>query len=237
MSVHPKLVKNCFPLHYEMHCNKSIFAVANEEYQSEKQYLMQYYLQPEATSPTRKEFMFPRNSPGLIKLMQTTAQAATDKLRLAEKANKSKYERLQELLTFLLGIVGSTEQRLLFAASSGLSFFATIAESFYDHYQQSVLVTTIAAMSSAAVKMVTAGRFGNGNAPGSSVGSSSKLRQIIYIMVLLKTVHRVLDTFGDRLRTAGTAKPPTSLHERNVRARTLLLSQKHPFLFQLLLTS
>ena len=74
-----------------------------------KMWMFNHHLQPKATSKTRGPIFLPHASPELMVLMQTTAQAATDLLWVAESARKTKFERLKEVLSFLTLKVVSDE--------------------------------------------------------------------------------------------------------------------------------
>jgi ABC-type multidrug transport system fused ATPase/permease subunit len=207
----PKHLTNPLSVHVDMHTEASLFTVVNARGRSDttKQWIMKH-LKRQATNPKIEEYVLPKKSPELIALFRATGQAATDKLHLAANLNRSKFERLKELARFLFSVIGTNEQRILFVASTGLNFASTIASSFYDHYANSVLITTIMAMASKAANAATGGKFGGSN---STVG----LGRIIYICVMLRIANTVLDDLGAKLQRAGNDKTRRKLSEQITR--------------------
>ena len=170
-----------------------------------------------ALSETTRNRLLPRRSPKLMALYVAVGQDAADLMRSASKINRSKIERLHQLIDFLYKVVSSRQQRVLLITSTGLSFAATMAKSFYQHYQQSVLVTTISMLASRAANAATGGKVGGNGGGVSSNGGVVELKRVISITVMLRVIQYVLNEFATSIKDAGNAKIRGKLSDRLTR--------------------
>jgi hypothetical protein len=209
----PNKLTNPQRIHVQMHATKSMFFIGKNTHRNMPMLhrVVQWF---QGCTLRNRIRPWPTQNPALCQLVVDTAQTSTDLVCAAELINdRSKSHRFYSLLRFLVGVVGTQEQRSLLAASTALKFVTTLTDTMYQHYQQSVLITTISAAASAAGVTTRAG-FSGGTTSGSGSNGGHSLSKVILIMIMLRTLKQLLEDFGTKLRDAGNRSIRMSLTER-----------------------
>lgn len=146
-SVEPGKVKQPLAMHVAIFEKPSIFMLeqaptkgySNSSSQVERRASYFRYYEPEQ----RNRFL-PKSAGRLVKMLEGTVQEMTDIEHQSVAICSG--STISKLLKFMWEVAGTRQQRLLLATSYCLGFLNSLVASLQQHYEQSVLINTIASV-------------------------------------------------------------------------------------------